>query len=771
MLPTTIPLPVYCDLAGAPIDGGYVWFGLPNLNPETSPITVYWDRDGTQPAAQPLRTVNGYILRNGQAANVYCDVEYSVTIRDRARRLVRYAETSLDFDEPRALRAQLAAPAGSDLPGFQQLGGYASTVGSKLKQTLTNLDFLPVAERAAVILGNSTYDATADMQEAINLAGSTQRLRWIGTVNCGLLSSAASVDWIFEGGAKIKQIPAVYGLSNYHVTLTGPRVRLENVELDGNQDNMTVGQGSMGLLVTGVSSTIIGLNPHDYNGVGYVITSQNIGVKRSINIGCNIDDNAGLGMQTSAACYIDFLGCTFDRNGYGFKKTRANYADVSHGFVGFGFALRMRSHHITFTQCQARDNGRDGMNVNQGSYAIKFSQCLAHGNDDGGFTIASDNTGSGLPGEGEACYDIEYTDCEAYNNYTCGLVAYQACHNVTVSGGRYYNNHRIAGNQATAASFYNGIYIAGGSSGIHIDTKVYDERQFRVITAVGGLVLTATGWVAGCKDFYPKVAIYSGVDQSFRGYASIAAEAAGSVTISPTTFNGVNPAAILVGDYVTQAVQHNGVFTDNNCQGIVIADGAGHHLGASASTSGRLVLSGGFASGQCILMPRARLSETNLLTNGTFDVNTAGWAYNLPGGGSQTQVTGAFARSAGALQLVGGSSPATADATLVTNALTAMNHEFIEFGAWVWASARADAYLQIIWVIGASTLNTICYHPGGGWKYLRVCLQIPDTTSAVVARLSSNTGKTTRFDSATLRGVEAPCDSRDFDFPSRNLPL
>ena len=55
MLPVESPFKTYTDLDGKPLDNGYVYFGLPNQNPETAPVTVYWDAAGTIPAAQPLR--------------------------------------------------------------------------------------------------------------------------------------------------------------------------------------------------------------------------------------------------------------------------------------------------------------------------------------------------------------------------------------------------------------------------------------------------------------------------------------------------------------------------------------------------------------------------------------------------------------------------------------------------------------------------------------------------------------------------------------------
>lgn len=615
---------------------------------------------------------------------------------------------------------------------------------------------------------DSVTDDTSALQAAINFCGSQYSLELRGTYLCSALTSSSSVHWFSREQAKLLMKPGTY--TGPHVSLSGNRVVLEGIDFDGNQWALTSSsQGGNGLSISGQSPTLRYVRCRNYNGTGYSCTSSNVGVAKAVHVGCNFDDNAGLGLLTQAASWLSFQSCTFSRNGYGYQKTRANPADTSHGFVAFGTALRLRTHHVEFLGCQATDNGRDGFNVNQGSYAIKFVACIAAQNDDGGFTIASDNTGTGLPGESEACYDLEYIDCESSNNYTSGLVAYQTVHNMTVVGGRYYNNHRLAGNQAVSSSYYNGVYIAAGSTGVKIKATVYDERQSCPITAISGGTLTATGWVAGNMNYYPKVAIYSGTDGSFKGYGKITSESSGSVTIITTTANSVTLASIAVGDFVTQAVQHNGVFFDNNCQGVVEITGARHRPGASGA-SGRMVYSGAFSGGQNIILPSDRLNPTELLLNPTFDASLANWTFALPGGGTATYYTGSTVRSPGALQLVGGTSAATGDGAVVSGELSYLNGEFIEVGVWCYASGRGDGNLQLFWQLSGTYYSTAVLHPGGGWKFLRIGAFMPSGVASVFMRLQANAGKTVYFDSAIFRAIDCFDDPREYSFPSRNLP-
>lgn len=82
------PYPIFIDKDGSPLDAGFVYFGVVNLNPETNPIQVFFDAGLTQPAAQPIRTINGYPSRNGSPAILFANSQFSVTVRDKKETLV-----------------------------------------------------------------------------------------------------------------------------------------------------------------------------------------------------------------------------------------------------------------------------------------------------------------------------------------------------------------------------------------------------------------------------------------------------------------------------------------------------------------------------------------------------------------------------------------------------------------------------------------------------------------------------------------------------------
>lgn len=94
---TSSPVPMFFDLDGSPLASGSVYYGQPNQNPETAPITVYWDAACTQPVAQPVKTVNGYPSRQGAPANVYANSDYSITVKNKLGKLIIYMPLATQF--------------------------------------------------------------------------------------------------------------------------------------------------------------------------------------------------------------------------------------------------------------------------------------------------------------------------------------------------------------------------------------------------------------------------------------------------------------------------------------------------------------------------------------------------------------------------------------------------------------------------------------------------------------------------------------------------
>jgi len=164
MIQVTFPFSQFTDKAGLPLDAGFIYIGTENINPETNPIALFWDDALTIPAAQPLRTINGYISRNGSPGRVYTNTSaYSITVRDKSSNLVA---TALDASALDNLRADLAAPSGSSLMGHTPSG--SGSVPTTVEQQLNNIQgwIVNVKDAPFYAIGGGADDTEA-LQKAI----------------------------------------------------------------------------------------------------------------------------------------------------------------------------------------------------------------------------------------------------------------------------------------------------------------------------------------------------------------------------------------------------------------------------------------------------------------------------------------------------------------------------------------------------------------------------------------------------------------------------
>jgi hypothetical protein len=234
MLATTSPFPQYFDKDGTPLDSGALYFGAANGNPRTAPITVYWDSAGTQPAAQPIKTVSGYVVRNGTPAMLYANSDYSLLVNDKRGRQVFYAANSAAFSlssQITAISAQIVQVQ-TDVQNAAYVtshaGGTADAITATFTPNITALtDGMVVHVRAAFANATTTPTLTAGTTPAKTIVkGNNQALSPSDIPGAGAWSAFeydSTLDkWELLNPASTQYAPACSGaFKNLQISTTG----------------------------------------------------------------------------------------------------------------------------------------------------------------------------------------------------------------------------------------------------------------------------------------------------------------------------------------------------------------------------------------------------------------------------------------------------------------------------------------------------------------------------------------------------------------------
>jgi len=364
---TENPIPLYFDTDGTPLDNGSIYFGQANQNPETNPITVYWDAAGTQPAAQPIKTVNGKTARNGNPAVVYAGSDYSNTVRNKRGSLVQSFPSASAFSFAIQIQAAMAASSGASMIGLIQagIGAVARTVQDKCRESVSVLDF------GADPSGST--DSTSAIQAAITAAAGGTLIFPKGTYLCGALTIPPASNTEIWGqnavinfnstGAALFSIGTAVG-SDYNV----------NIHIHGFILNGQAKIASVGLFIGHMHGVRIS-DMQFYNFTSYHIRLSNAWIFQGENVVCQ---------TTSGTCtsllFIDvgtqqanFYNCRFLSNAGndGVRIDQAiNNAFYNCDFEGCAFGVRItQSVAVGATAC----DGNNFVNCdfeNNNSYAF-----------------------------------------------------------------------------------------------------------------------------------------------------------------------------------------------------------------------------------------------------------------------------------------------------------------------------------------------------------------------------------------------------------------
>lgn len=264
------PYPIFFDRDSQPLEAGFIYLGPTGLNPESNDISVYWDEGLTQPAAQPLRTLNGYISNNGTPGRIYVDADsYSITVRNARSEFVW---SSLDTSQ--------AIPFSS----ITGLGGVSSEVESVAALVAARID----ASSVYITSYHGGWAATVEGPKgghrrhktgATNAApsfGAPQPVSTIGTgVQAGFCWDASGDEWrvTFDGfimtswlGAQSNGAADDLAAINDTITLAGTQPRPPEVWIPPGRSMVSgtvnaKGYNDLVMRGFGVKSQIFATNP------------------------------------------------------------------------------------------------------------------------------------------------------------------------------------------------------------------------------------------------------------------------------------------------------------------------------------------------------------------------------------------------------------------------------------------------------------------------------------------------------------------------------
>jgi hypothetical protein len=152
--------PIFTDIDGQPLENGYVWIGTTNLDPQTNPINVYWDKALTIQATQPIRTLGGYPSNSGTPARLYVNSDYSIRVQNRNGSTVYSALAATERYNSIVV----------DLTFTQTgTGAVTRTINAKM------LEALPSPEDFGAV-GDGVADDTTPMQELFDAHGQVRLL-------------------------------------------------------------------------------------------------------------------------------------------------------------------------------------------------------------------------------------------------------------------------------------------------------------------------------------------------------------------------------------------------------------------------------------------------------------------------------------------------------------------------------------------------------------------------------------------------------------------
>lgn len=446
-LATLNPIGQFFGLDGSPLDGGRLYFGQANQNPVTAAIAVYWDAAATQPAAQPIATLNGFPVRSGTPAIVYAATEYSLLVQDARGRQVLYAQNSADFGNAAtvvgkvtALRADLAdavdVSKGAALLGnkYETPNAVALNLHSYIEDdgAYNVMGFIDEVNKAAIRNYTSNVDLDTEIGDTIaaayadghgvrfprgrfNINAGVSQLIDGGRLTKGLMISGAGKNStvIRQTGTPANGLLRFYGSTPGSGVPNSMQMMMRDISFFGN------GKTCDGLVLDGLAEFYIDNTAIEGFDNGLDLRSSLIGeVTRSVltgnNVGCrtrrngtaaycnrilfqanSIKGNSRFGLDFGAANGIDLFSNDIEENGVNASTSTVTITNATPAVVTWAAHGLVANDPVIFTTTGGLPAGivadypyhviSTGLTAN----TFQFSATL------GGSAVATSSAGSG----------------------------------------------------------------------------------------------------------------------------------------------------------------------------------------------------------------------------------------------------------------------------------------------------------------------------------------------------------------------------------------
>ena len=344
------PFEIFTDIDGQPLDDGYVWIGTANLDPQGNPIIVYFNQALTIVAAQPLRTIGGYIVNSGTPAKIYVDAAaYSIRVMNKNGSTLYTLLNGTGID-PNACGVEYTPP-------FPNAVAYP--VCEKLDQVFSVKDYGAV--------GDGVADDTAAIQAALDnvpVSGAVFFPEGIYKISAALDMSASTAPITIYGvgfGSVIKQVTA------------------NTSAFKGPDSNHT--------LIQNLSFS----GPSTANTTGWAI--ELVKTRRCAVVSClfdnwGFDGTGGGGVYIKDALVIDFIDCTWNGCYYGIYNDAPILTSWNGGVVAGCYFSSIKAqalyayglNGISFTGTTMESCFGGGVYIDVAGSGLSFAGCYFEGN-------------------------------------------------------------------------------------------------------------------------------------------------------------------------------------------------------------------------------------------------------------------------------------------------------------------------------------------------------------------------------------------------------